>query len=156
MYSYLTLTDGSGEIEEAQRVYSSKPLDSSRVRANAVGAAAVAAAQFLNQASVVYAVKDALDNIAAEADGAIRSWADVNEYDHCYDPSQVGALIHILLTRPLNWPDPRPISFQTLFVAACDLDPVTALNKYLATPSAFPGPPEGTEQLWKFLWRTLD
>jgi hypothetical protein len=156
MYTSITLVDGSGELQEAQRIYASKPINADAVRMGAVAGAVKAAATFLNDASVASAVSDALDATASDADTAIRNWADTNETGKCYDPAQVGALMQVLLTRPINWPDPRPISFQSVFIASCDLNPSDALNKYLATPSMFQGPPEGTEQLWKFVWRTLD
>ncbi|MBV8452122.1 MAG: hypothetical protein JOZ29_07585 [Deltaproteobacteria bacterium] len=156
MYTPITLVDGSGELQEAQRIYASKPIMADAVRMGAVAGAVKAAATFLNDVSVASAVSDALDNAASDADTAIRAWADNNETGKCYDPAQVGALIQVLLTRPENWPDPRPISFQSVFVASCDLNATDALNKYLATASMFEGPPEGTEQLFKFIWRTLD
>ena len=156
MYTPITLVDGSGELQETRRIYASKPINADAVRMGAVAGAVAAIATFLNDASVASAVSNALDAIASEADNAIQGWANSNETEKCYVPEQVGALIHVLLTRPQNWPDPRPISFQSLFVASCDLNPTDALNKYLATPSMFEGPPEGTEQLWKFVWRTLD
>jgi hypothetical protein len=154
MYSNVTLVDGSGEMEEARRIAASKPINADAVRVGAAAGATQVAATLLNDVSVTFAVSQALDAIRPEADLAISAWANLNETGKCYDPAQVGALIHVLLSRPLNWPDPRPISFQTLFIAGCDLNPLNALNKYLAIPSAFQGPPDGTEQLWKFVWKT--
>jgi hypothetical protein len=142
MYAPITLMDGSGELQEAQRIYASKPIDADAVRTGENVAMVVeAVATFLNDASVVSAVSGALDATASDADTAIRNWADTNETGKCYDPAQVGALMQVLLTRPTNWPDPRPISFQSVVIASCDLHPSDALNKYLSTPSMFQGPP---------------
>ena len=155
MYSNVILVDGSGEIVEARRVQTSRPLNADAVRMGAVASGIVAVSRFLGEASLQHAVAQALDALAPATDLAIRAWAAVNETGMCYQDSRVGALIHILLTRPVHWPEPRPVSFQTLFVAKCDLNATDALNKYLAVPSIFQGAPEGTEQLWRFVWKTL-
>jgi hypothetical protein len=161
MFAAITPVDNGGPLEEAARLSANAPFNASRIlMKDAVGNFAVVAS-ILNQQSASWAVSQALEEISPEADKAIRSWADSNEYGYCYDPAEVGALIHVLLTKPINpinWPggSERPISFQTLFVANQDLEPVAALNKHLAAPAVIQAPPAGTMQIWKFIWRTLD
>jgi hypothetical protein len=111
----------------------------------------------LNNISIQWRVKNEFTQLQPSLDAAINNWADNNDTGMCYDPGDVGALVHAVTWQGDSpWGMPPPQGFVTMFLGDCGLDSHSVFNKYISTPMAFTGSPANTKQNWIFFWYTLD
>jgi hypothetical protein len=110
----------------------------------------------LNLISIQWRLKNELENIRPICDADIVSWADNNTTGKCYDPTNVGCIIHIIVAE-----DPAPLGmsstyqFWAIFEGDIGLDPIGVVKNYLSNPSLRDGiapVPSSLKEKWAILW----
>jgi hypothetical protein len=123
-----------------------------------------------NVAALRSRLEQAYRKVVQTAKRDIRLWADHNEKKKCFDPYDVGSLIHLIIwvgDAPITMP--RPVGFVDMFVADTgrNADAELILKKYLMLVPTDPrgiapaqklnrAGPDNTETKWSFYWYTLD
>jgi hypothetical protein len=124
--------------------------------AEAATTALVNILSFLNESALQYRVKQEFEGIISTAGSTISSWADSNPTNKCYDPGDVGALIHLITsvgTAPIAMKP--PVSFVDMFIGDCGLDSSAVITKYIGTPGYYPTGGSNTTTRWSFFWYTV-
>jgi hypothetical protein len=118
----------------------------------------VSALAFLNNYSLQWRVQNEFKGIVPSVESTITSWADSNPSGQCYDPADVGALIHLITwtgSAPLGMK--APAGFVAIFLGDCGMDFQSVFLKY-CTPDLIGGVPSGpsdSSDKWSFFWYTL-
>jgi len=111
----------------------------------------------LNGVSVRYRVQDEMNGIKPQCDASIASWASSNATGKCYDPSLVGAIIHLIIEiTPSPVGVAEPMMFWDIFQGDWGLDPNATIAQYLNQPRATKNVEPGTRAGWMLFWYTID
>ena len=111
----------------------------------------------LNSYALQWRVKNEFTNLKPNLDQEITSWADNNPTGVCYDPSNVGVLVHIIVySQPAPLGMAPTMGFIGMYSGDCALDYKTALINYVNQGVITPSSPPDATTSWFFWWYTLD
>ena len=128
----------------------------------AAAAAIVNALAVFNDYSLKHRVAKEIADIKPTLNADIVDWADNNTTGHCYDPANVGVILHIIVAEysaPIGMPNSH--MFWTIIDGDAGLtdDAVKVFKKYMMTfrkNNYYPPVDQNAKEIWQIFWYTQD